>query len=47
MDSGASKSWNNRDELLKKFCGDSPDGRIEMGMETQSGHGDPRLSMKA
>jgi len=47
MDSGASKSWNNRNELFQKFCGDSPDGRIEIGMETQSKHGGPRLSMEA
>jgi len=47
LDSGTSKPWNNRDELLKKFIGDSPDGEIEMGVETQSGHGGPRLSMEA
>jgi len=45
--SGASKSWNNGDELLKKFIGGSPDGEIEMGAETQSGHGGLRLSMQA
>jgi len=42
-----SKPWNNRDELLKKFIDDSLDGRTEMGAETQSGHGGPRLSMEA
>jgi len=47
LDSGTSKPWNNGDELLKKFIGDSPDGEIEMGVETQSGHGGPRLSMEA
>ena len=47
LDSGASKPWNNGDELLKKFIGDGPDGGTEMGAETQSGHGGPRLSMKA
>jgi len=45
--SGASKSWNNRDELLKKFIGGGPDGEIEMGAETWSGHRGPRLSMEA
>jgi len=45
--SSASKSWNNGDELLKKFIGGSPDGGIEMGAETWSGHGGPRLSMQA
>ena len=29
LDSGASKSWNNGDELLKKFIGGSPDGEID------------------
>jgi len=47
LDSGASKSWNNGDELLKKFIGGGPDGGIEMGAETRSRHGDPRLSMQA
>jgi len=47
LDSGASKLWNNGDKLLKKFIGDDPDGEIEMGTETQSGHGGPRLSMEA
>jgi len=47
LDSGACKSWNNGDELLKKFIGSDLDGEIEMGAETQSGHGGPRLSMKA
>jgi len=47
LDSGASKPWNNRDELLKKFIGGGPDGGIEMGTETRSGHGGPRLSMQA
>jgi len=42
-----SKPWNNKDELLKKFIGNSPDGEIEMGVETQSRHGGPRLSMEA
>jgi len=42
-----SKPWNNRDELLKKFIGDGLDGEIEMGAETRSGHGGPRLSMEA
>jgi len=45
--SGASKLWNNGDELLKKFIGSDPDGEIEMGAETRSGHGGPRLSMEA
>jgi len=45
--SGASKLWNNGDELLKKFIGGDPDGEIEMGAETRSGHGGPRLSMEA
>jgi len=47
LDSGTSKPWNNRDKLLKKFIGDSLDGEIEMGAETQSGHRGPRLSMEA
>ena len=47
LDSGASKSWNNGDELLKKFIGSDPDSEIEMGVETQSRHGGPRLSMEA
>ena len=42
-----SKPWNNRGELLKKFIGDGPDGEIEMGAETRSRHGGPRLSMEA
>jgi len=33
--------------FLKKFIGSDPDGEIEMGAETQSGHGGPRLSMEA
>jgi len=47
LDSGACKSWNNGDELLKKFIGGDPDGDIEMGAETRSRHGGPRLSMEA
>jgi len=47
LDSGASKLWNNRDELLKKFIGDGLDGGTEMGVETRSGHGGPRLSIEA
>jgi len=47
LDSGASKLWNNGDELLKKFIGDSPDGGTEMGVETRSGHRGPRLSIEA
>jgi len=47
MDSGISNSWNNGDKLLKKFIGGSPDGEIEIGAETQSGHRGPRLSMEA
>ena len=47
LDSGTSKPWNNGDELLKKFIGDGPDGRTEMGTETRSGHRGPRLSMQA
>jgi len=47
LNSGASKPWNNGDELIQKFLGDGPDGGTEMGAETQSGHGGPRLSMEA
>jgi len=47
LDSSVSKPWNNRGELLKKFIGDGPDGEIEMGAETRSRHGGPRLSMEA
>jgi len=47
LDSGASKLWNNGDELLKKFIGSDLDGEIEVGAETRSGHGGPRLSMEA
>jgi len=47
LDSGVSKLWNNGDELLKKFIGSDLDGEIEMGAETQSGLGGPRLSMEA
>jgi len=47
LDSSASKLWNNGDELLKKFIGDGPDGGTEMGVETRSGHGGPRLSIEA
>ena len=32
---------------MKKFIGDDPDGEIEVGAETRSGHGGPRLSMEA
>jgi len=32
---------------LKKFIGGNPDGDIEMGAETRSRHGGPRLSMEA
>ena len=32
---------------MKKFIGDDPDGEIEMGAETRSGHRGPRLSMEA
>jgi len=39
--------WNNGDKLLKKFIGGDPDGEIEMGAETRSGHRGPRLSMEA
>jgi len=41
------KLWNNGDKLLKKSIGDGPDDEIDMGAETQSGHGGPRLSMEA
>jgi len=47
LDSGASKPWNNGDELIQKFIGDGPDGGTEMGAETQSRHRDPRLSIEA
>jgi len=47
LDSSASKPWNNRDELSKKFIGGGPDDKIEMSAETRSGHGGPRLSMEA
>jgi len=47
LDSGVSKLWNNGDKLLKKFIGSDPDGEIEMGAETRSGHRGPRLSMEA
>jgi len=47
LDSGVSKLWNNGDELIQKFIGDGPDGGTEMGTETRSGHGGPRLSMEA
>jgi len=47
LDSSVNKPWNNRDELLKKFINSSPDGEIEMGAKTWSGHGGPRLSMEA
>ena len=33
--------------FLKKFIGDGLDGEIEMGAETQSRHGGPRLSIEA
>jgi len=46
LDSSTSKLWNNGDKLLKKFIGGDPDD-IEMGAETRSGHGGPRLSMEA
>jgi len=42
-----SKLWNNGDKLLKKFIGSDPDDKIEMGVETRSGHGGLRLSMEA
>jgi len=29
LDSSMSKLWNNGDELLKKFIGDGPDGKID------------------
>jgi len=41
------KLWNNGDKLLKKSIGDGLDGEIDMGAETQSRHGGPRLSMEA
>jgi len=47
LDSGASKPWNNKDKLLKKFIGDGPDGGTEMDAETRSGHEGPGLSMEA
>jgi len=47
LDSSVSKPWNNGDELLKKFIGDGLDSEIEIGVETRSGHGGPRLSMEA
>jgi len=47
LDSSVSKPWNNRDKLLKKFISDGLDGEIEIGAETWSGHGGPRLSMEA
>jgi len=47
MDSSVSKSWNNRDKLLKKFIGGGLDGEIEVGVKTQSRHGGPRLNIKA
>ena len=47
LDSSVNKPWNNKDELLKKFIGDGPDGEIKMGVETQSRHRGPRLSMEA
>ena len=47
LDSGASKLWNNGDELIQKFIGDGPDGGTEMGTETRSGHRGPRLSMES
>jgi len=47
LDSGASKLWNNGDELLKKFIGGDLDGKIEMDAETRNGLGGPRLSMEA
>jgi len=46
LDSGASKPWNNGDELLKKFISDSPDGKIDRCGD-RSRHGGPRLSMEA
>jgi len=47
LGSGVSKPWSNGDKLLKKFIGNDQDGEIELGAETQSRHGGPRLSMKA
>jgi len=47
LNSSMSKLWNNRDKLLKKFISDGPDDEIEMGAETRSGHGGPRLSIEA
>ena len=47
LDSSASKPWNNGDELFEKFIGGDPDGEIEMGAETWSRHGGPRLSIEA
>jgi len=41
-----SKPWNNGDELLKKSIGNGLDGGTEMGAETQSEHGGPRLSIE-
>jgi len=32
---------------LKKFIGGGPDGKTEVGVETQIGHRGPRMSMKA
>jgi len=46
LDSGTCKSWNNENELLKKFIGGNPDGDIGIGAEIWSGHGGPRLSME-
>ena len=47
MNSSISKSWNNRDKLLKKFIGSDLDDEIEIGAEAWSRHRDPRLSIKA
>jgi len=47
LNSSASKPWNSRDKLMKEFIGNSPNGGIEMGAETQSKHRGPRLSMEA
>jgi len=47
LDSGASNPWNNEDKLLKKSIGDGLDCGTEIGVETRSGHRDPRLSMEA
>ena len=33
--------------FLKKFIGGDPNGEIEMGAETRSRHGGPRLSIEA